>query len=65
MHCLIFGISDIYDITNETNNLVEINQFLKFKSDISQIPFDHEYINILELSFNINDVLRKTNRVVS
>ena len=43
------------NIINETNDLVEINQYLKFNSDVNQIPYDHEYINILELSFNIND----------
>ena len=45
----------ISNILNETNQLIEINQYYKFKGDSFNIPYDHEHIKIKEISFNIND----------
>lgn len=47
----------ISTILNETNNLIEINQYLKYNQNCFQIPFEHHYLNIQEISFNINDYL--------
>jgi hypothetical protein len=44
-------------ILNETNNLIEINQYLKYKQDCFQIPFKHHKLTIKEISFNINNYL--------
>ena len=45
----------ISNILNETNQLIEMNQYYKFKNDSFNIPYDHEHIKIKEISFNIND----------
>ena len=36
----------ISKILNETNQLIEINQYYKFKGDSFNIPYDHEHIKI-------------------
>ena len=45
----------IIETLNETNNLIEINQYLKFKENCYKIPFEHSHIKIKEITFNIND----------
>ena len=47
----------ISTILNETNYLIELNHFLKFEQNCTQIPFEHHYLNIQEISFNINDYI--------
>jgi hypothetical protein len=45
----------VTNILNETNQFIEVNQYNKFKTNLYQIPFDHERITIITLSFNIDD----------
>jgi len=45
----------IINTLNETNNLIEINQYLKFDENCYKIPFEHSHIKIKEIIFNIND----------
>ena len=47
----------ISNILNETNLLIEINQYFKFKNNSFQIPYDHKHIKIKEISFKINEYL--------
>lgn len=47
----------ISNILNETNLLIEINQYFKFKNNSFQIPYDHKHIKIKEFSFKINEYL--------
>ena len=45
----------IINTLNETNNLIEINQYLKFDENCYKIPFEHSQVKIKEITFNIND----------
>ena len=42
-------------IINETNNLIELDEYLKFKENCFQLPFKHKHLTIYEHSFEIND----------
>ena len=42
-------------IINETNNLIELEEYLKFKENCFQLPFKHKHLTIYEHSFEIND----------
>lgn len=42
-------------VINETNNLIELDEYLKFKENCFQLPFKHKHLTIYEYSFEIND----------
>ena len=42
---------------NETDDFIEINDYYKFNTTVYQIPHDHYFLTILEISFNINNLL--------
>lgn len=41
---------------NETDDFIEINDYYKFNTTVYQIPHDHYFLTILEISFNINNL---------
>jgi len=45
----------ISKILNETDNLIEINHYLKYSGESSQIPFEHNLLKIYEISFIFDD----------
>ena len=45
----------VSNVINETNNLIELDEYLKFKENCFQLPFKHKHLTIYEHSFEIND----------
>tara|TARA_B100001093_G_scaffold516840_1_gene596657 strand:- start:2877 stop:3341 length:465 start_codon:yes stop_codon:yes gene_type:complete len=45
----------VSQVKNETNNFVELNEYLKFKEECFQIPLKHKHLTMYEHSFIIND----------
>ena len=45
----------VSNVINETNNLIELDEYLKFKENCFQLPFKHKHLTIYEHTFEIND----------
>jgi len=52
----IISKQEIYlNILNETDELIEINEYKKFKKNIFQIPYENKLVTVNEIIFNINN----------
>tara|TARA_B100000795_G_scaffold269562_2_gene259338 strand:- start:2999 stop:3460 length:462 start_codon:yes stop_codon:yes gene_type:complete len=45
----------VSNILNESNELIELTQYYKFKKICYQIPYNHYNLNVSEISFKFND----------